>query len=168
MAEVLSQVREIAGRVATSEGCELVDVELHGRGPGAVLRIFLDKPGGITHQDCQAVSRQVGTILDVEGLMTARYTLEVSSPGLGRKLVKPADYERFAGQKVKFQLRNPEAGRRRLQGRLRGLREGKVRVEAESGESMEIAIEEIEKATLVPDFGTMFGRPPDSQKTQSR
>ena len=165
---VLDHARAIVERVASSEGLELVDVELHGRGPGAVLRIYLDKPGGISLQDCQTVSRQVGTILDVEGLMTARYTLEVSSPGLDRKLVKPADYERFAGKKVKIQLRNLESGRRRFQGLLQGWYEGKVRVQIESGDAMDIAFEEIEKANLVPDLGIQFGRKPESRKTHSR
>ena len=164
----MEQVREIAERVATSEDFELVDVELHGRGAGAVLRIFLDKPGGISLQDCQTFSRQVGTILDVEGCITARYTLEVSSPGLDRKLIKPADYERFAGRKVKFLLRNIDPGRRRFQGLLLGLAEGKVRVQDEFGSAFDIAFEQIERANLVPEFGKKFGQRPDSEKTHSR
>jgi ribosome maturation factor RimP len=164
----LEQVREIAERVATSEGCELVDVELHGRGPGAVLRILLDKAGGISLGDCQTVSRQMGTILDVEGLMAARYTLEVSSPGLDRKLVKPSDFERFAGRKAKFLLRNSEGGRRRFQGLLLGLEEGQIKVQMESGEGLRIAFEQIERANLVPEFGKKFGERPDSDSAHSR
>src|SRR5689334_12769405 len=122
----LERIREIAGRVAASEGIELVDVELHGRGRGSVVRIYLDKPGGITLEDCQMVSRQVGTILDVEDVIAARYTLEVSSPGLDRRLTKPDDFQRFAGQQVKLLLRDTVGSRRPLQGRLRGLEEGKV------------------------------------------
>ena len=165
---ILEQVRQIAERVATSEGLELVDVELHGRGPGAVLRIFLDKPGGVLLEDCQTVSRQVGTILDVEGCMTARYTLEVSSPGLDRKLIKPADFERFVGRKAKFLLRNSEAGRRRFQGLLLGLEEGQVKVQMESGEAQRIAFDQIERANLVPEFGKKFGQRPDSNPEHSR
>jgi len=165
---VLEQVREIAERVAASEGCELVDVELRGRGPGAVLRIFLDKPGGISLEDCQTVSRQVGTLLDVEGLMTARYTLEVSSPGLDRRLTKIADYERFAGKKVKFLLRNPEAGRQRFQGRLLGLEDGQVKVQTESGTELRLALDAIERANLVPEFGKKFGQRPESTPGHSR
>ena len=164
----MERVREIAERVAASEGFELVDVELHGRGPGAVLRIFLDKPGGISLEDCQTVSRQLGTLLDVEELMTARYTLEVSSPGLDRKLIKPSDYERFAGRKVKLLLRNSEAGRRRLQGLLLGLEEGRVKVQVESGAALQIAVEQIEKAKLVPEFGKKFGQHPESDEAHSR
>ena len=147
------RIREIAERVATSEGVELVDVELHGRGPGAVLRIFLDKPGGITHQDCQTVSRQVGTILDVEDIMGGRYTLEVSSPGLDRRLVKPADFQRFAGQQVKLLFRDMASGRRHLQGRLIGCEDGQVKVETQSEGMVGIPVEEIEKANLVPEIG---------------
>ena len=168
MEPVLARIREIVERVATSEGCELVEVELHGRGPGAVVRIYLDKPGGITHQDCQTVSRQVGTILDIEAVMTARYTLEVSSPGLDRKLVKLIDYERFAGHKIKLLLRDSKAGRQRIQGLLQGLAEGKVRVQDESGAVLTIAFEEIERANLVPDFGKMFGQQSEREKTHSR
>ena len=164
----MEQVREIAERVATSEGFELVDVELHGRGPGAVLRIFLDKPGGISLEDCQSLSRQVGTILDIEGFMTARYTLEVSSPGLDRQLKKPADFERFAGRKVKFLLRNIEPGRQRFQGLLLGLAEGKVKVQDEFGSAFDIAFEQIERANLVPEFGKKFGQRPDSEEAHSR
>ena len=149
----LQRIREIVERVAASEGIEVVDVELHGRGPGAVLRIYLDKPGGITHQDCQGVSRQVGTILDVEDVMEARYTLEVSSPGLDRPLVKPADYQRFNGRQVKLLLRNPEGGRRRFQGRLAGCEDGRVQVEVDSLGRIGIPIEEIERANLVPAIG---------------
>ena len=149
----LERIREIAGRVAASEGIELVDVELHGRGPGSVLRIYLDKPGGITHQDCQMVSRQVGTILDVEDLMAGRYTLEVSSPGLDRRLIKPDDFQRFAGQQVKLLLRDSTGGRQHLQGRLRGLEEGKVQVDADVAGLVCIPLGQVERANLIPEIG---------------
>ena len=151
----LEQVRAIAERVAESEGVELVDVELHGRGPGLVVRIYLDRPGGITHNDCQRVSQQVGTILDVEDVMEARYTLEVSSPGLDRRLIKSSDYQRFAGHNIKLLLKMPRDGKRRFQGRLMGMEGSAVRVETE-GQVVEIQPEEIEKANLVPEFGGKF------------
>lgn len=148
---LIDRIREIAGRVAASEGLELVDVELHGRGPGSVLRIFLDKPGGVTHRDCQLVSQQVGTILDVEGILQSRYTLEVSSPGLDRKLVNLDDYQKFAGNKITLNLHIAREGRRRFQGRLMGLADGKVQIEVEGG-TLQIAPDEIERANLVPEF----------------
>ena len=147
----IDRIREIARRVAASEGLELVDVELHGRGPGSVLRVFLDKPGGVTHGDCQLVSQQVGTILDIEDLFPARYTLEVSSPGLDRKLTTIGDYQRFAGNNIKVYLHIAREGRRRFQGRLMGLQEGRVQIEVEGGR-LQVAPEEIERANLVPEF----------------
>ena len=165
---LLERIREIAERVATSEGIELVDVELHGRGPGAVLRIYLDKPGGITLQDCQTVSRQVGIILDVEEVIDTRYTLEVSSPGLDRRLIKPADFQRFAGQQVKLLLRNTTGGRRQFQGRLLGCEEGHVKVEVESEGMVGVPVEEIEKANLVPEIGKIGKLPPKPGRARLR
>src|SRR5258707_12742119 len=94
-AAILSKIEAIAERVAQSEGIEIVDVELKGGGRNQFLRISIDKPEGVTHADCELISQQVGTILDVENLIPGHYTLEVSSPGLERKLRKPADFERF-------------------------------------------------------------------------
>src|SRR5215469_14396061 len=103
---VASKIEEIAQRVAESEGMELVEVEIKGGGAQRLVRISIDKPAGVTHADCELVSQQVGTILDVEDVVPGgRYTLEVSSPGIERKLVKPADYQRFQGKKVKVTLR---------------------------------------------------------------
>lgn len=151
--EWLDRIRAIAERVASSEGLELVDVEFVGRGPGAVLRIYLDKPGGITIQDCQNVSHQVSTILDVEDVIERSYTLEVSSPGLDRKLVKPADYERFAGKLVKVALKGPRNGPKRYRGRLMGIENGKVKIDTGGGELAEFDLGDIEKANLVVEFG---------------
>ncbi|HWP84045.1 MAG TPA: ribosome maturation factor RimP [Terriglobia bacterium] len=166
--EILRRLREIAGRVAESEGLELVDVELHGRGPGAVVRIYLDKEGGVTLEDCQGISRQVGAILDVEDLMAARYTLEVASPGLDRKLMKPSDFDRFTGRKVKFQLKAPKAGRRRFPAVLEGWESGQLRVKLESGEVIRVELEEIEKANLIPEFRDRSGAGSGAVKAPSR
>src|SRR6266481_8846132 len=98
----IDKVREIAERVAASSGLEVVEVELRG-GKARMLRIVIDKPVGVTHEDCANLSREVGTILDVEDAVPGgSYTLEVSPPGLDRKLVRPADYERFTGSRVKL------------------------------------------------------------------
>jgi ribosome maturation factor RimP len=163
MAADLEHIRAIAGRVAQSNGLELVDVEFRGGGKARMLRIYIDKPGGITHADCEAVSREVSAILDVEEAVPGgQYLLEVSSPGLDRKLVKPADYERFSGSRVKLQTRAPvyrePAGEtRHLEGRLCGLRDGRVALELPptkhaAGAQFEIELENIEKANLVPEF----------------
>src|SRR3974377_1462357 len=103
MAAGLEKVQEIAQRVADSNGLELVEVDLRGGGKARMLRIFIDKPGGVTHDDCSNFSREVGTIFDVEDAVPGgSYTLEVSSPGLDRKLLKASDYERFSGSLVKL------------------------------------------------------------------
>ncbi|HMH02418.1 MAG TPA: ribosome maturation factor RimP, partial [Terriglobales bacterium] len=111
MALDVDRVREIAERVAASTGLEIVEVELRGGGKARMLRIFIDKPGGVTHEDCANLSREVGTILDVEDVIPGvSYLLEVSSPGLDRKLIRPADYERFTGSRVKLTTRQPVNG----------------------------------------------------------
>ena len=98
----------IIERVAARERLELVHWEMVGPPGNFVLRVYIDKPDGVSHADCEAVSNQVGMLLDVEDLILHRYTLEVSSPGLERGLYKPRDYQRFAGSRVKF--RTPHRG----------------------------------------------------------
>src|SRR5690606_18034574 len=98
---LVEKVEDIARRVTDSEGIELVEVEVLGGGSRRLVRIAIDKPSGVSHADCELISQQVGTILDVEDVIPGRYTLEVSSPGVERKLLKPGDFERFQGKKVK-------------------------------------------------------------------
>src|ERR1700751_3514096 len=109
---IVSKIEAIAERVARPEGIEIVEVELKGSGRNRFLRISIDKPEGVTHADCELVSQQVGTILDVEDVVQGRYTLEVSSPGLERKLSKPQDFLRFQGKKAKISFRDALEGRR--------------------------------------------------------
>src|SRR5436305_8706271 len=94
---VVSKIEEIVERVARSEGIEVVEVELKGGGRNQLLRISIDKPAGVTHADCELITHQVGTILDVEDVVPGHYTLEVSSPGVERKMSKPGDFERLQG-----------------------------------------------------------------------
>jgi len=164
MAADLDKVREIAQRVADSSGLELVDVELRGGGKARMLRIYIDKPGGVTHDDCSNFTREVGTIFDVEDTIPGgSYTLEVSSPGLDRKLLKPSDYARFLGSLVKLTTRNPVVGSRHFEGRLKSFSSGRIELElrpdkmqkdeaADAGTSVEIDLDNIEKANLVPEF----------------
>jgi ribosome maturation factor RimP len=136
MATDLEHVRSIAQRVAESSGLELVDVELRGGGRHRMLRLVIDRPGGVTHEDCAAVSREVGAILDVEDAVPGgSYTLEVSSPGLDRKLVRAADYERFSGSRVKLMTREPIEGNRYFEGRLQGVSEGRLVLDLASQKS---------------------------------
>jgi len=150
----IQRIREIAERVATSESLEVVDVEFRGNPPRALLRIFIDKPGGVTHHDCEIVSTQVGAILDVEDSIPGRYTLEVSSPGVERRLHRSADYTRFAGKKVKIIVREPVSGHRQLLGRLEGLEGGIVTLLPEHGERVRVAYDNIERANLVFEWKT--------------
>lgn len=133
----------------TGMGFELVDAQVsnHGR----LLRIFIDRPGGITVDHCADVSRQLSHVLAVEGIDYDR--LEVSSPGLDRPLRKTADFERFSGQDVDVRMKVPdESGRRRFQGRLRGVAQGAATVEVE-GRPVSLKLDEIDRARLVPDLG---------------
>ena len=146
---VASKIEVIAQRVVESEGMELVEVEVKGGGNQRFVRISIDKPEGISHADCELVSQQVGTILDVEDVVPgARYTLEVSSPGVERKLFKPKDYERFPGKKVKITLREAIEGRRHWEGTLAGFQAGLVTIETEPGKTATIPYELIQKANL--------------------
>jgi len=131
--EVVSKIEEIARRVGKSEGIEIVEVELKGGGNNQLLRIFIDKIEGVTHADCELISQQVGTILDVDDIVPGRYTLEVSSPGVERKLSKPGDYERFQGKKAKIVLRDPIDNQRHWEGTLAGVDEGLVSLPFEFG-----------------------------------
>lgn len=115
------RIVEIAERVCRRENLELVHVEMVGGRGSGVLRIYIDKPGGVTHEDCALVSRQVSVILDVEDFIPHQYVLEVSSPGLDRGLYKPADYERFAGLPAHIRLFEPLNGQRNFHGTLIGL-----------------------------------------------
>ena len=151
---VADKVREIAERVAASEGIEIVEVELLGGGRNRVLRIYIDKPQGVTHGDCEFISQNVGTILDVEDVIPGDqgYTLEVSSPGVERKLTKPRDFERFTGQKVKVTLREPIENQRRWEGILKGFAGGVVTMETAAGRYIEFRLDQVEKANLKFDW----------------
>jgi len=140
------RTEELITPVVTGMGYELVDLQVSNR--GGLLRLLIDKPGGIGLEDCAAVSRQLSRVLEVEGVDYDR--LEVSSPGLDRPLRKSADFARFAGQKADVRMRTPDAsGRRRFVGVLRGEKEGRVSLELE-GQTVALAIEDIERARLVP------------------
>lgn len=129
-------------------GYELVD--LQASNGGRLLRLFIDKQGGVGVEDCAAVSRQLSRVLEVEGIDYER--LEVSSPGLDRPLRKVGDFERFAGQKAEVRMRTPDAtGRRRFVGVLKGAAEGRVNMEMD-GQSVLLAIDDIDRARLVPEL----------------
>ena len=174
MALDVERVREIAERVAASSGLEIVEVEILGGGKARMLRVFLDKPAagtdplaGVTHEDCANFSREFGTILDVENVMPGSYTLEVSSPGLDRKLIKAADFSRFTGSRMKLSTRQPVGvnNNRHFEGRLESFKEGRLTLDLSvashksrkkmgeaAGEKIEIDFANVEKANLVPEI----------------
>jgi ribosome maturation factor RimP len=150
---VLSKIEEIVDRVAQSEGIEVVEVELKGGGRNQFLRISIDKPEGVTHADCELISHQVGTILDVEDVVPGHYTLEVSSPGVERKLLKPKDFERFQGKKARITLHEPVENQRNWEGTLAGYSEGVITLETEAGKAgavktLQFRLDQVAKANL--------------------
>lgn len=114
----LDRIRAVAAPIVRALALELVDVETAGQGQGMVLRVFIDKPGGVTVHDCEQVHLSLGHALDVEDLIAHAYTLEVSSPGLDRPLKRREDYARMLGKQVNLKLRQPREGQWRLVGRL--------------------------------------------------
>jgi len=165
----LDQVRAIAERVAASLGLEVVEIELRGGGKSRMLRIFIDKLEGVTHEDCANLSREVSTILDVEDAMPGGpYVLEVSSPGLDRKLFRPVDFERFQGSRVKLTTKDPVNGNRHFEGRLEHFEGGRLTLDlaearrkfrpkkkaggAPAPHVLEIELANVEKANLVPEI----------------
>jgi len=132
-------------------GYELSDLELKLGGGNGVVRVFIDKPEGVDLSDCEIVSRQLSAVLDVEDPLPGHYRLEVSSPGLDRKLTKPEHFQRFLGETIRVKLRFPVAGRRNFRGTLRAADDEKIEVEAD-GESHTLEIVMIESARLIPSF----------------
>jgi len=136
-------------------GYELADLELRVAGREGVIRVFIDKPEGsgesVGLADCETVSRQVSAVLDVEDPLPGHYVLEVSSPGLDRKLTKPAHFRRYVGDDIRVQLRVPLEGRRKFRGRLTAASEETIEVDVD-GQSYELPIATIDTARLVPSL----------------
>ena len=143
-----TRVQEIAERVAIDHGLELVHVEVAGPDNKPIVRVFIDKPQGVTHDDCSEVSTHMGTILDVEDFIHAAYTLEVSSPGIERGLYKRNDYERFAGSNAKLKTRQPINGQRNFRGRLMGLDGDDIIFDDRTNGRVQIPLDLVTKANL--------------------
>ena len=136
-------------------GYEIADLEVQLGGPGSVVRIFIDFPDGekiIGIEDCEAVSRQVGALLDVEDPIPGDYNLEVSSPGLNRRLVKPEHFERFAGNRVKVKLKRLVEGRKNFNKvKLVGIKDSNVLLK-DGKEDFAIPLQEVDTARVIPKF----------------
>jgi ribosome maturation factor RimP len=157
--DVIEQVRDIAGRVATSYGLELFDVQFRREASGMVLRIQIDRPGpaataddSVSVEDCAHVSRDLSAILDVDDVVPTAYVLEVSSPGLDRPLRKAEDYERFAGRRAKLVMREKVDGQGYFKGHLGGLENGHVLIEGEDKRTHRVPLDVITKANLEVEF----------------
>ena len=155
---VEERVRAIAERTAIDHGLELVHAEVAGPDNKPIVRVFIDKPNGVTHQDCAEVSLHIGTVLDVEDFIHASYTLEVSSPGIERGLYKLQDYERFAGSLAKLKTRKAINGQRNFRGRLLGTDDADVLIDDRTSGRVTIFFDVIGKANLEMDVNAEFKR----------
>jgi ribosome maturation factor RimP len=150
MADTAEQIRGLLDPILASLGLSLWDMELQKHGPAWLLRIYIDREGkGVTLDDCEAVSRDLGAALDVEDIILHAYTLEVSSPGLDRRLSKPEHFARFRGSAVKIKTYQLINGQKVFEGRLLGLSGDGVKVELGPGSVVEIPMGDIAKASLV-------------------
>jgi len=142
---------ELAAGCAQRDGLVLVDVEYAGAGPGSTVRVYIDKPGGVTLDDCQSFSEHYGYVLDREDPIPHAYSLEVSSPGLTRNLTRPHHYRHFAGRRVKVVSRLPRDGANTFTGILKGLVDGMVVLDL-AGEEIRIPLEQVARARLTGDW----------------
>jgi ribosome maturation factor RimP len=140
-------VSEILEPIVTSQGMELIDVEYKREPRGWVLRIYIDKQGGVSLDDCVSVSNEVGTVLDVEDVLQSPYTLEISSPGLNRVLKKEEDFERFKDKLVRIRTREAIGQRKNFRGRLLGCVNRLVQIEV-GGQVFRITLSNVAKANL--------------------
>jgi len=148
--EIVDQVKTIAQAILSEEGMELVDIEYRRESKGWVLRLYLDKEGGVTLDDCTRISQEVGRSLDIEDLIQNPYTLEVSSPGLTRPLRNEKDFMRYRHHLIKIKTINPIENRRQFKGRLLGLSENQIEIEIE-GKVFQIPLSNVAKANLEID-----------------
>lgn len=146
-----TQLHQLIEPVVASLGCELWGIERLQQGKQLTVRIFIDKPEGIGIEDCERVSRQVSSVLDVEDPIRGEYTLEVSSPGMDRPLYTLEQFAAYVGQNVSVRLRLPYEGRRNYKGRLKGVEENDVVVEVDNHEYL-FPFDGIEKANVIPRF----------------
>jgi len=151
---IVDRVREIADPILLSEGMELVDVEYRRESRGWVLRLYLDKEGGITLDDCTRISQEVGRTLDVEDFIEAPYLLEVSSPGLTRRLKTEQDFMKYRNHLITVKTVDPVENRRRFRGRLLGISGNQIEMESDGG-VLQIPISKVAKANLEIDWDVL-------------
>lgn len=151
MAAKQSQLEKLLTPVVESLGCELWGLDYHGQGKKSLLRVYIEKEGGVALEDCERISRQVSSVLDVEDPIAGEYTLEVSSPGMDRPFFRLEQYSDYVGQKLTVRLRTAFDGRRNFTGILKGIEDEEIILEVDSEEYL-LPFELIDKANLIPVF----------------
>lgn len=147
--KVLANLTALCEKAAEGTGIEIAEIQVRGGGSARLLRVYIDKPGGVTHGDCELISTRFGALLDETDAMPGEsYTLEVSSPGVERSLTRPRDFERAVGQKVKLLFHEPLAGKQRMEGKLTGFTGTALELETEPGSRAQIPLDQIRKANL--------------------
>ena len=147
--ELMGKLTEIGEYAARNTDIEIVEIQVRGAGKARLLRVYIDKPGGVTHGDCETISQRMSQRLDEQDIMPEEsYTLEVSSLGLERKLSSQRDFERVVGQKVALTFREANEGGKHIEGKLLHVGGNKLQIELRPGEVQEIALEQLQKAKL--------------------
>lgn len=147
--ELIDRITGLGERAAQGTGIEIASVEMRGGGKARLLRVYIDKTGGVTHGDCELVSERLGKLLDEEDVVPGdSYTLEVSSPGVERSLSKPRDFERVIGQKIRLAVREPINGQTRFEGKLAQFANQTLELESAAGERLRIPLQQVQKAKL--------------------
>lgn len=149
--EIVDRVRKVVDPIFLNEGMELVEVEYRREARGWVLRLYIDKEGGVTLDDCTRISQEVGRILDVEDFISVPYTLEVSSPGLARPLKSEKDFIKYRNRLIRVKTVEPIENRRKFKGKLLGISENRIEIEMEEG-VFQIPLSNVARANLEMDF----------------
>lgn len=151
--ELRNRLWPVVEPIIKDEKLDLVEVEFVRQGGSWILRIFMDRSGGVRLEDCERVSRRLSPVLDVEDVIPSPYTLEVSSPGIPRPLRMAGDFERFSGERARIEMSFPSNGRKRFTGLLAGvLKEEKLILKLDEGETVHLSIADIKRARLMSDF----------------
>jgi ribosome maturation factor RimP len=147
--EIVTRLTQLGEQAALGTPIEIVEIQLRGAGKSRLLRVYIDKPGGVTHGDCELISERLGKLLDQEDAVPGdSYTLEVSSPGAERKLTRPRDFERVVGQKIRLAVRDAIEGQTRFEGKLTGFAAGTLEVEITPEHLVRIPLDRVQKANL--------------------
>jgi ribosome maturation factor RimP len=149
--EIIDRVSRLADSILSREGFELVEIQFRREARGWVLRLYVDREGGVTLEDCAQISHEIGRNLDVEDFILYPYILEVSSPGLTRPLKTQKDFMKYRDRLVKVTAIHPIENRRHFKGRLRGVEENRIRIEINGGEMVQIPLSEVARANLEID-----------------